>query len=225
MRILLVEDEPQVASFVQQGLMEEGYSIHWVLHGKEAILSSQREHFDLVILDLRLPDISGLEVCRQIRLNDATTPILMLTALDGIKNRVEGLQSGADDYLPKPFAFEELVARIQALHRRATTSSTHQVTVSDSLQINPISRECVCNGHPINLSQKEFDLLAYFTARGNQVLDRDTIHRDVWGNDFDRGTNLIDVYVGYLRRKLQDTTCGASIETVRGIGYRYRPNP
>ena len=221
MRIMLVEDEPQVASFLRQGLMEEGLSVEWEPAGKQALQRIQRETFDLILLDVRLPDISGIEVCRQIRLHDAAIPILMLTALDAVEDRIAGLRAGADDYLGKPFEFDELMARIQALLRRAALAN-NELPVSDGrLVLDPVARACSFDGKPIPLTKKEFDLLAYFMARKNQVIDRETIHRDVWGYDFDRGTNLIDVYVGYLRRKLQETDCTATIETARGIGYRY----
>ncbi len=222
MRILLVEDESKVAAFVQQGLMEDGMAVEWVMNGQDALQRLQQESFDLVLLDIRLPDISGIEVCRQVRLHDAALPILMLTALDAVEDRVAGLRAGADDYLPKPFDFEELLARIHALRRRASLHGEDTLYRDGQLELDQVSRECSFEGKAIALTKKEFDLLAYFMARQNQVLDRETLHRDVWGYDFDRGTNLIDVYVGYLRRKLQDNACGATIETVRGVGYRYR---
>ena len=222
MRILLVEDESKVAAFVEQGLMEDGMAVTWVPNGSDALQRVQQETFDLVLLDVRLPDLSGIEVCRQIRLHDAALPILMLTALDAVEDRVAGLRAGADDYLSKPFDFEELLARIHALFRRAALQGEDTLYRDGRLLLDPVARECSFEGRAITLTKKEFDLLAYFMARQNQVLDRETIHRDVWGYDFDRGTNLIDVYVGYLRRKLQENSCGATIETVRGVGYRYR---
>ena len=224
MHILLLEDEPKVAAFVRQGLEEEGYQVTWMLEGKAALDHALHEAFDLVLLDIRLPDIDGFEVCRRLRLHDPDLPILMLTALDAVKNRVKGLRAGADDYLPKPFAFDELLARIEALLRRAALHRDGSLLHQDGpLLLDPVARTCTCAGQPMNLTQKEFDLLAYFMARKGQALDRDAIHRDVWGLDFDRGTNLIDVYVGYVRRKLQDAGCTATIDTVRGIGYRYHP--
>ncbi len=222
MRVMLVEDEPQVASFVRQGLNEESIAVEWKSSGKDALSGILQEKFDLVILDIRLPDLSGIEVCRQIRLHDAAIPILMLTALDAVSDRVAGLRAGADDYLPKPFEFEELLARIQALIRRASLHKNASLYQDGGLKLDPVSHRCSFNEEPIQLTKKEFDLLAYFLARKNQALSRKTIHRDVWGYDFDRGTNLIDVYVGYLRRKLQEVNCPATIETARGVGYRYR---
>lgn len=224
MRILIVEDEPKVAAFVRQGLEEEGYHITWVMEGKRALDYALQESFDLVLLDVRLPDLSGIEVCRRLRLHDPALPILMLTALDAVEDRVEGLRAGADDYLPKPFAFEELLARIEALLRRARVQTAGPHTYRDGpLLLNPLERTCTCNDEPLELTQKEFDLLAYFLARQGQALSRDEIHRDVWGLHFDRGTNLIDVYVGYLRRKLHLVGCAARLQAVRGVGYKYVP--
>ncbi|MEZ4699285.1 MAG: response regulator transcription factor [Rhodothermales bacterium] len=225
MKILLVEDEPRVAAFVEQGLSEEGYDITWAADGEKALSKGLEGTYDLVLLDVRLPDISGIEVCRQLRLVSPALPILMLTALDAVEDRVAGLRAGADDYLPKPFAFNELLARIEALLRRARLAPGAQALREGSLVLDPITRTCSSGGTPCELTQKEFDLLAYFLARKEQVLSREDIHRDVWGHDFDRGTNLIDVYVGYVRRKLQDAGSAARIEAVRGIGYRFLPNP
>ena len=223
MRILLVEDEPKVAAFVRQGLTEESHDVVWTLYGERALELALRESFDLVLLDLRLPDLDGLEVCQRLRLHDSALPILMLTALDAVGDRVRGLRAGADDYLPKPFAFDELLARIDALHRRAQRPTTSSLS-DGPLVLDPLAHQCTYDGRPLHLTQKEFDLLAYFLARKGQALSRDAIHRDVWGLHFDRGTNLIDVYVGYVRRKLTDVGCTAHIETLRGVGYRYMPH-
>jgi two-component system OmpR family response regulator/two-component system response regulator MprA len=222
MRILLVEDERKMASFIRMGLEEEGYQVDWVPEGRPAIKRALEEHYDLVLLDIRLPDTNGIEVCRQLRVHDADVPILMLTALDAVEDRVRGLRAGADDYLPKPFAFEELLARVEALGRRWRRSQSAAVH-DDEVWIDPAGRTCTVRGQPLELTQREFDLLAYFVSRPGQALTRDEIHRDVWGHDFDRGTNLIDVYVGYLRHKLSDVGARSSIDAVRGVGYRYVP--
>ena len=220
-RLLLVEDERQVASFVPQGLEEEGYVVEWVASGREGEQRAAAEPFDVVLLDIRLPDISGVEVCRAIRRHNASLPVLMLTALDAVEDRVAGLRAGADDYLPKPFEFDELLARIEALLRRAAVAPPERVHMDGRLQLDLGARTATCGSRLIDLTPTEFDLLAYFLARRGQALSRDDIHRGVWGNDFDRGTNLIDVYVGYLRRKLAEAGCPSAIEAVRGIGYRY----
>lgn len=224
MHILLVEDEYRVASFVRQGLEEEGYRVEWVPEGQRALELALQTAFDLVLLDLRLPDLHGIEVCQRLRLHHPAMPILMLTALDAVEDRVAGLRAGADDYLPKPFAFDELLARIEALLRRAHTPAGEPTYRDGPLELSPLERTCTCRGEPLELTPKEFDLLAYFMARPGQALSREAIHRDVWGHHFDRGTNLIDVYVGYVRRKLQETGCAARLEAVRGIGYKYVPH-
>ena len=222
-RFLLVEDDPHVASFVRQGLAEEGYLVEWAATGREGQRRALAEAFDALVLDVRLPDISGIEVCREVRRHDAAVPVLMLTALDAVEDRVAGLRAGADDYLPKPFSFDELLARLDALLRRAAVEPPDRAHADGPLLLDPATRACTCDGDALDLTATEFDLLAYFLARRGQALSRDEIHRGVWGHDFDRGTNLIDVYVGYLRRKLADAGCTAVIEAVRGVGYRYVP--
>jgi two-component system OmpR family response regulator/two-component system response regulator MprA len=219
--ILLVEDEPDVASFVRQGLAEEAYDVHWVQEGQRALEYVRQATVDLILLDLRLPDQSGLEVCERIRLHRPALPILMLTALDAVEDRVRGLRAGADDYLPKPFAFDELLARIEALLRRVDRTAETDVLSDGPLEVDPAARTCTYDGSEVPLTATEFDLLSYLMARRGQALSRETIHRDVWGHDFDRGTNLIDVYVNYVRRKLDEAGCPSPIETVRGVGYRY----
>jgi two-component system OmpR family response regulator/two-component system response regulator MprA len=223
MLILFVEDEPRVASFVQVGLEEEGYLVRWESTGASGLARAFEQLFDLVLLDVRLPDLSGLDVCRRLRLHDPGLPILMLTALDAVEDRVKGLEAGADDYLPKPFAFEELLARIRALTRRVRYRSNETRFRDGPLRLDPVARTCRCIDRPLELTHKEFDLLAYFLARKNDVVSREDIHREVWGLDFDRSTNLIDVYVGYIRRKLQEAGCASRLVAVRGVGYRYEP--
>ncbi len=224
-RILLVEDEPRVAEFVRRGLEEEGFWVQWVTRGHAGVEIAVESPPDCVLLDIRLPDISGLEVSHRIRLHNPAIPILMLTALDAIEDRVAGLRSGADDYLSKPFVFDELLARIHALLRRSQTHSSKVSVCDGPLRIDAHRHECFCGGKTIALSGREYELLSYFVSRRGLVLTRDEIHRDVWGNTFDRGTNLIDVYVGYVRRKLESVGCRMSIESVRGVGYRYVGHP
>jgi two-component system OmpR family response regulator/two-component system response regulator MprA len=219
--LLLVEDEPDVASFVKQGLAEEGYEVSWVETGQQALEYSRQTGIDLVLLDIRLPDLSGLEVCERLRLHRPELPVMMLTALDAVEDRVRGLRAGADDYLPKPFAFDELIARIEALLRRTNQPSRSGTVEDGPLVLDPAARTCTYDGRRVDLTATEFDLLAFLMARQGQALSRDSIHQEVWGHDFDRGTNLIDVYVNYVRRKLDEAGCDPPIETVRGIGYRY----
>jgi DNA-binding response OmpR family regulator len=224
MQILLVEDEPRVASFLRQGLQEESFDVEWVRDGSLALETVARHAPDLLLLDVRLPDISGVEVCQRIRLHQPHLPILMLTALDSIDDRVAGLRAGADDYLPKPFAFAELLARIDALLRRSRLNVSDDLLADGPLELSPLARTCTFRGQLVPLTQTEFDLLAYLLARRGQAASRESIHRGVWGYDFDRGTNLIDVYVGYVRRKLHEAGCASRVETVRGFGYRYVPS-
>mgnify|MGYP006280741537 CR=1 FL=1 len=221
--ILLVEDERDVASFVRQGLEEESYKVHWAQEGRRALEYVQQSAVDLVLLDIRLPDLSGIEVCERLRLHRPDLPIMMLTALDAVEDRVKGLRAGADDYLPKPFAFDELLARIEALLRRVDRTVQTDVLHDGALTVDPAAQTCTYDGETVPLTPTEFDLLTYLMARRGQALSRDTIHRDVWGHDFDRGTNLIDVYVNYVRQKLDEVGCPSPIETVRGVGYRYTP--
>ena len=224
MTILLIEDEPRVASFVQAGLSEEGIRVEWEKTGESGLTRALADPPELLLLDVRLPDLSGFEVCRRLRLHYPDLPILMLTALDAIEDKVQGLQAGADDYLPKPFAFQELLARIRALTRRMKRSPDPNRFQDGSLTLDPQARTCAYDGLPLELTQKEFDLLAYFLTRKHEVLSREAIHRDVWGAHFDRGTNLIDVYVGYVRKKLAEAGCRSQIVAVRGVGYKYEPN-
>ena len=225
--LLLVEDEPGVASFIRQGLGEEGYAVTWAETGLRAIEVVEQQPVDLVLLDVRLPDLSGLEVCQRLRLHHPHLPVMMLTALDAVDDRVAGLRAGADDYLPKPFAFDELLARIEALLRRARRSAETEADPlhHGALHLDPVARTARYAATPLDLTPTEFDLLAYLMARPDRALSRATLHRDVWGHSFDRGTNLIDVYVGYLRRKLETAGAPPVIETVRGIGYRFAPRP
>lgn len=220
--ILLVEDEAEIAAFIRQGLSEEGYTVTWAVEGEKALDLIETEAIDLVLLDIRLPGVSGVEVLRQLRTRRMDLPVMMLTALDAVEDRVKGLRAGADDYLPKPFDFEELLARIEALLRR-TQAAPANVLRHGALTLDAEAHTCTCDGEPMGLTPKEFDLLAYFMAHPGRALHRDEIHRNVWGHDFDRGTNLIDVYVAYVRSKLDDADCGHRIETIRGVGYRYVP--
>ncbi len=219
--LLLVEDEPDVASFVQQGLEEESYAVSWVQEGQRALEHVQQAPVDLVLLDIRLPDRSGIEVCGRLRLHQPNLPIMMLTALDAVEDRVKGLRAGADDYLPKPFAFDELVARIEALLRRVDAPAQTETLRDGPLVVDPAAQVCTYEGKDVSLTPTEFDLLVYLMARRGQALSRDAIHRDVWGHDFERGTNLIDVYVNYVREKLGEAGCPSPVETAHGVGYRY----
>ncbi len=223
-RLLLIEDERPIAAFLRQGLEEEGYGVAWAGTGAEGARLAAAEPFDAVILDVRLPDASGVDVCRDLRRRDAALPVLMLTALDAVADRVAGLRAGADDYLAKPFAFDELLARLEALLRRAAVAPPAHAYTDGPLHLDVGTRVAAVGGAALDLTPTEFDLLAFFLAHRGQALSREAIHRGVWGHDFDRGTNLIDVYVGYVRRKLADAGLAGAIEAVRGVGYRYCGN-
>ncbi|NQV71487.1 response regulator transcription factor [bacterium] len=219
--LLLIEDEKNVASFISQGLEEEGHLVTWVENGLVGLETAVSGAFDLILLDVRLPYMDGYEVARRLRLHQPDVPILMLTALNAVENRVKGLQAGADDYLAKPFAFEELSARIDALLRRSGRNLVHTEVGHGDLKIQPTQKRAFWKENEMDLTITEFDLLAYLVARESQSLSREDILRDVWGERFDRGTNVIDVYVSYLRQKLDSVGCPFRIESVSGVGYRF----
>ncbi|MFI5137279.1 MAG: response regulator transcription factor [Sphingobacteriales bacterium] len=218
--ICLVEDEQKVAAFICKGLEEQGYKVRAAKDGFTAKSLLQTDEFDLLILDVMLPDINGIELCRQIRLTDAQTPILMLTALDQVHSKVSGLKAGADDYLVKPFHFAELLARIEALLRRQNVrDSQDHILAFDDLKLDTWSSIAERAGTQITLTAKEFTLLELFLRHPNKVLSREYIAEQVWKIDFDTGTNFIDVYVNYLRNKIEKGFKNKLIHTVIGMGY------
>jgi two-component system copper resistance phosphate regulon response regulator CusR len=221
--ICLIEDEQKVAAFICKGLEEHGYKLKIANSGGVAKALLKGEAFDLLILDIMLPDINGIELCRQIRLTDNKTPILMLTALDQIQNKVSGLKAGADDYLVKPFHFSELLARIEALLRRQTGGAKEDHTlVFDDLKLDTWSNIVERDGRKITLTAKEYTLLELFMRYPNKILSREYIAEQVWKIDFDTGTNFIDVYINYLRKKIEKGFKGKLIHTVIGMGYILR---
>lgn len=226
-RLLVVDDEMAITNVIRLGMEHEGFLVNCATEGYQALDMAQRLRPDLVILDVMLPDLDGFEVCRRLRENEATTniPILMLTAKDDIKDRVQGLEIGADDYVTKPFNLEELVARVRALLRRqqrvveAGGPGGRALTVSD-LTLDEAAHEVQRSGRIIELTATEFNLLHLFMTHPRQVLDRQTILNRVWGYDFMGETNIIEVYVRYLREKIEDEPSAPRfIQTVRGIGY------
>lgn len=218
--ICLVEDEQKVAAFISKGLAEHGYQIQVAGDGAAAKALLQKNDFDLLILDVMLPDINGIELCRQIRFNDTKTPVLMLTALDQVDNKVAGLKAGADDYLVKPFHFVELLARIEALLRRQkVTEATDHILLFDDLKLDTWSNIAERAGRQIALTAKEYTLLELFMTHPNKVLSREYIAEQVWKINFDTGTNFIDVYVNYLRKKIEKGFKSKLIHTVIGMGY------
>lgn len=221
--ICLVEDEQKVAAFICKGLEEQGYKLKTAKNGEEARKLAAAEDFELFIVDIMLPDINGIELCRQLRETDNQTPILILSALDQVQNKVAGLKAGADDYLIKPFHFSELLARIEALLRRQNISPKEGHTlVFDDLKLDTWSNLAERGGQQITLTAKEYTLLELFMRNPNKVLSREYIAEQVWGIDFDTGTNFIDVYVNYLRKKVEKNFKKKLIHTVIGMGYTLR---
>lgn len=219
MRVLVVEDEPRIADFVARGLAENGYSVDTARDGEEALHWPSVAEFDVIILDVMLPRVDGIEVCQTLRRQGTRTPILMLTARDAVEDRVKGLDSGADDYLVKPFAFAELLARVRALCRREPALLGTTLTVGD-LSLDTITRNVSRGGASVDLTAKEFALLEYLMRHPDQVLSRTVIAEHVWNYDFDNVTNVIDVHVKNLRRKIDGEYEHKLIHTMRGIGYR-----
>ena len=218
-RVLLVEDEARIADFVTRGLAEQGHAVDVASDGDEALQWADVADFDVIILDVMLPGRDGIEVCRTLRQRGARTPILMLTARDAVQDRVKGLDSGADDYLVKPFAFAELVARLRALIRREPAVMGGVLQVSD-LGFDTTTLEVSRRGISIDLTAKECRLLEYLMRYPNQVLTRTMIAEHVWNYEFDNATNVIDVHIRNLRRKIDDAYPTKLIQTVRGAGYR-----
>jgi len=218
MRLLVVEDEKKVANFIRKGLEEEGYAVDVALDGEVGLeMATDRVH-DLIILDIQLPRLSGMELLRSLRAKRIATPVLLLTVRAAIEDKVLGLDAGADDYLTKPFSFRELVARVRALLRRRTGSSQTELRVAD-LTLDPVRHTVSRGSEKIELTAKEFALLDYFMRNPDRVLTRTMIAEHVWDYDFDSMTNVIDVYVNYLRRKIDSDREPKLIHTVRGVGY------
>jgi DNA-binding response OmpR family regulator len=219
MRILVVEDETAIADFVQRGLEAEGYAVACAHDGDDGERQALGDSVDLVVLDLMLPGKDGLSVLRSIRNEKPGLPVIVLTARDAVEDKVSGLDQGATDYVTKPFSFDELTARIRA-HLRRPANGEPTVLEAAGIHMDLLSREVVLGHDPVHLSAREFDLLAYFMRHPGQVLSREQILSAVWGYDFDPGTNVVEVYVGYLRRKLATDDNPAPIETLRSVGYR-----
>jgi len=219
MRILVVEDEPQIADFLARGLTENGYSVDTAHDGEEALQWPAVAEFDVIILDVMLPALGGIEVCRRLRERGLRTPVLMLTARDAVEDRVAGLDSGADDYLVKPFAFAELLARVRALIRREPALQGNVLQVGD-LVLDTATRQVTRADAPVELTAKEFALLEYLMRHPDQVLSRTVIAEHVWNYDFDNATNVIDVHVKNLRKKIDGVREPKLIHTARGAGYR-----
>lgn len=224
MRILVVEDEEKVASFIRKGLEEERYAVDPARDGEEGLSLAQVNPYDLIVLDLMLPKLDGFRLLGLLREEGIDTPVLVLTARDRLDDKVRGLDLGADDYLTKPFAFSEFLARVRALLRRGKPTRSPTLSVAD-LTLDPASRRVTRAGHTIELTAKEYSLLEYFLRHPGQVLTRTMISEHVWDQSFDSYTNVIDVYVNYLRKKIDQSFSPKLIQTVRGVGYVLREEP
>lgn len=218
MRILVIEDENKVADFIKRGLKEEGYSVDVVFDGEEGHFQATSNEYDVIILDLMLPKMDGITLCKKLRQEKVTTPILMLTAKDSVKYKVIGLDSGANDYLTKPFAFEELLARIRALLRKPETLAPAKLQAAD-LIVDLLTHRVTRSGKEIVLTNKEYALLEYLMRNSGSIVTRTMISEHVWDINFDTFTNVIDVYVNYLRNKIDKGHKKKLIQSIRGRGY------
>jgi two-component system response regulator MprA len=224
-RVLVAEDDRSVRESLVLALSVEGYDVEAVPDGQQALGAVAREVPDVIVLDVMMPVLDGLTVCRRLRAQRCETPILMLTARHEVSDRVSGLDAGADDYLPKPFSLDELLARLRALLRRTSVSGADaQLRVAD-LTLDPQRRTVARNGRPLELTKTEFDLLELLMLNAGIVLGRDTIYDRIWGFDFETGSRSLDVYIGYLRRKTEADGEPRLVHTVRGVGYVVRESP
>jgi two-component system, OmpR family, response regulator len=221
MRVLVVEDEPKMAGLVKRGLEEEGIAVDVAGRGEDAVWMAGSTEYDVVVLDVMLPGLDGFEVCRRLRADEVWTPVLMLTARDAVEDRVAGLDGGADDYLVKPFSFDELLARLRALARRGSAERP-AVLEAGNLRLDPATRRASRGDVQIALSQKEYALLETLMRRPGVVLSRLQLLEHAWDDTYENRSNVIDVYIRYLREKIDRPFGTDTIETVRGVGYRLR---
>jgi two-component system, OmpR family, response regulator len=221
MRVLIVEDEPKMSKLLARGLGEEGHAADVAATGEEALWMAGTERYDVIVLDVMLPGLDGFATCRELRAREIWTPVLMLTARDATEDRIEGLDTGADDYLVKPFAFGELLARLRALVRRAPAERPTELEAGD-LRLDPAAHRAWRGEHELELSAKEFALLELFLRHAGEVLSRLQLLDGAWDLAFESRSNIVDVYVRYLREKIDRPFDRHSLETVRGVGYRLR---
>ncbi|HEU5217261.1 MAG TPA: response regulator transcription factor [Gemmatimonadales bacterium] len=224
MKVLIVEDDRKVAGFIEQGLLEEGYAVDVAPDGEEATMLAHVYDYDAILLDVMLPKKNGFQVATELRREGRNTPILMLTSRDAVEDVVRGLDAGADDYLSKPFRFEELLARLRALSRRGGAERLEVLRYGD-LMLDRLRHIATVNGHRLDLTAKEFQLLEYFMLRPEDVVRRTALLEKVWDMHFDPESNVVDVHVGNLRRKVAKLTTAQRIETVRGVGFALRHAP
>ena len=222
MKLLLVEDDPMISRFVLKGLREDHHVVDLAETGPAGFDQAGQADYDAIVLDLMLPGLDGFTLCRCLRNKNVATPVLILSARDHVRDRVRALDCGADDYLVKPFAFEELLARLRALDRRGRNRQTSRFLSYGPLTIDPVDHRVTVSGHVLSLTATEYRLLEYLVRRAECIVTRDQLAEYVWGGDYDPCSNVADVYVGYLRRKLQATWTQPLIYTVRGLGYMLR---
>jgi len=223
-RILVVEDERKVASFLEKGLREEGYAVDVAHDGADGLLKARVNDYDLLLLDVMLPGKTGLEIVRDLRAGSSTVPVLMLTARDDRRDVVLGLDAGADDYLTKPFGLDELLARIRALLRRGGADRPDRL-LYDDVELDRVTHRALRRGEPLTLTPKEFQLLEFFLLHPERVVRRTELLEKLWDLHFDPMSNVVDVHVGHLRRKLRAAGDGALVQTVRGVGYIFQKAP
>lgn len=219
MRLLVVEDDPTISHFLVKGLREDQHLVDLAEDGEAGEAQALTGDYDAILLDVMLPVIDGFEICRRLRAQGVDTPILMVTARDTVDDRVRGLDTGADDYILKPFAFDEVVARLRALTRRGRTRSLTAVLQAGPLTLDQEAHQAAVDGVPLSLTATEYRLLEYLMRRAGTIVSRDQLAEHVWGGDYDPCSNVADVYVGYLRRKLAGTAAADRIRTIRGLGY------
>jgi two-component system OmpR family response regulator len=226
MRILVVEDEERLARLISRVLVEEGYAVETEANGRQALMRALADEYDLLIVDWMLPELSGVQLVKRLRAAEVGTPAIMLTARDQIEDRVEGLDAGADDYLPKPFAFPELLARVRALARRPWGEEKDGAILgAGDVTLDPVRHVVRHRGQTVDLTAKEFALLATLLQRPGQVFTRPVLLDTVWGASPEVYTNVVDLYVSYLRKKLDGDGDASHIRTVRGVGYTFEPQP
>lgn len=223
MRILIVEDERKISAYIQRALEEQGYAVDAAYNGREALDWARNAQYDVIVLDILLPEIDGITVCKELRLHDVRTPILMLTARDTVDDRVAGLDAGADDYLIKPFALKELLARIRAMARRSADIPKSPMLQIADLTLDTLTRRVKRGNKPIDLTSKEYAILECLMREPDRVLTRTQIAEHVWNYDVLNHSNVVDVYIRNLRRKIDDDFDPKLIHTVRGAGYRITP--
>lgn len=221
-KVLIIEDEVKISRFLQLELKHEGYSSDAVTDGREGYIMAQSGNYDIIILDLMLPNLSGIEICRRLRAEGIDTPIIMLTAKDDVSDKVTGLDVGADDYITKPFAIEELLARMRVALKKQTKNNEAPILKAGRLTLDRNKYEVHFDDTLVTLTKKEFELLAYLMKNKNLVLSREQIVENVWGYEYEAETNVTDVYIRYLRSKIDEVFGTHYIKTVRGIGYQFK---